>query len=384
MRKGSRNQMDGDRNSGNYAESILRLSGQDLSAWPKGSALSTPCTETVFNLLKHGGTNRIQRANLDFVTHLLHNKTLECAKFRGYYCLAVDGTQEETVWARGVGKTGEVRYQLEAKLIAPNGMALSVRSETVRQYQSEKGKQDCEIVAFRRLADKIRKAFPRLPICVVGDALYACGPVMAICRKYGWKFILTFKEGRSPEAYANACFSLDCSKDCVGDLIVRGKNERRIRSGIVAWTSGIRFSGQGDEESFRVVACEETEGGTYRGMFATNFDVTDAEIASEVIAWGRRRWNIENNFKVEKCDGVGLEHMFCGHWRCSRNLYLLMQLANNLWQIYNLCVIPKISKGCRKMTQVKWVELLRRTFHTIGITVPFEQVKRRYIRRMTL
>ena len=376
--------MDGDRNSGNYAESILRLSGQDLMSWPKGARLSSPCTETVCNLLKHGGTNRIQRANLDYVAHLLHNKTLECAKFRGYYCLAVDATKEESVWARGIGKTGEVRYQLEAKLIAPNGMALSVRSETVRQYSSKKGKQDCEIKAFRRLAARIRRSFPRLPICVVGDALYACGPVMEACRRYGWKFILTFKEGRSPEAYANACFSMACSKDQVGDLIVRGKCERRIKAGLVAWTSGIRFSGQQESDSFHVVACEEMGGGGYRGMFATDFDMTDAGIASEVVAWGRRRWNIENNFKVEKHDGNGLEHMFCGHWRCSRNLYLLMQVANNLWQIYNLCVLPKVSEGCRKMTQVKWVELLRRTFHVIGITRPLEQVKRHYIRRMTL
>ena len=46
--------------------------------------------------------------------------------------------------------------------------------------------------------------FPRLPICAVGDALYACQPVMRICEDYGWKHILTFKKGRTPAAYEEA------------------------------------------------------------------------------------------------------------------------------------------------------------------------------------
>ena len=35
---------------------------------------------------------------------------------------------------------------------------------------------------------------------IVGDALYACSPVMRICRANGWEFVLTFREGRSPNA----------------------------------------------------------------------------------------------------------------------------------------------------------------------------------------
>ena len=73
------------------------------------------------------------------------------------------------------------------------------------------------------------------------------------------------------------------------------------------------------------------------GMFATNYDVGCPEVASEVVEWGRRRWNVESSFDVEKNNGYGLEHVFCNHWRCSRNFYLLMQLANNLWQMFNAC-----------------------------------------------
>jgi len=35
----------------------------------------------------------------------------------------------------------------------------------------------------------------------------------------------------------------------------------------------VKFTTQSEGEEFNVVACEETKGGTYRGMFATNYDV---------------------------------------------------------------------------------------------------------------
>ncbi|QEC72383.1 hypothetical protein FSB73_12560 [Arachidicoccus ginsenosidivorans] len=39
-------------------------------------------------------------------------------------------------------------------------------------------KQDCELAAFSRLADQLHKLFPRLPICLHLDGLYANATVM--------------------------------------------------------------------------------------------------------------------------------------------------------------------------------------------------------------
>ena len=122
---------------------------------------------------------------------------------------------------------------------------------------------------------------------------------------------------------------MEVSKGQCGTLVVRGKNQRKIDSGVVAWTGGVKFTTQKD-------------------------------------------------------GGYGLEHSFCSDWRCSRCLCLLMQLAHNLWQIYNACVLPKVAEGCRKMGQAEWVEILRRYFHMVGIRADFATVPRRYIRRMDL
>ena len=99
---------------------------------------------------------------------------------------------------------------------------------------------------------------------------------------------------------------MEVSKGQCGTLVVRGKNQRTIDSGVVAWTGGVRFTTQKD-------------------------------------------------------GGYGLEHSFCSDWRCSRCLYLLMQLAHNLWQVYNACVLPKVAEGLPSSGGLRRLRASRRT-----------------------
>lgn len=47
------------------------------------------------------------------------------------------------------------------------------------------------------LRKKIKKDYPRLPICIQGDALYATEPFMELCSKtYHWKYLFTQKDTR--------------------------------------------------------------------------------------------------------------------------------------------------------------------------------------------
>jgi hypothetical protein len=38
---------------------------------------------------------------------------------------------------------------------------------------ADKIKQDCETKAFKRLADKLKKMYPRMSIIILADSLYA-------------------------------------------------------------------------------------------------------------------------------------------------------------------------------------------------------------------
>ena len=96
----------------------------------------------------------------------------------------------------------------------------------------------------------------------------------------------------------------------------------------------------------------------YVGMFATNLPVDGLDKADEIFCWGRRRWNIEGGFRVEKHGGFGLEHTFCNDDTAGRNYHVLMQIAYTLWQVFDTGVLSRLSEGCRKPTREMWAKLL--------------------------
>jgi hypothetical protein len=94
-------------------------------------------------------------------------------------------------------------YVLEASLCFRNGMVIPLMSEFLEfaPEEGEQRKQDCETNAFHRLAERIKEAFPRLPVMVLLDGLYANGPIMERCRAYHWDFMIVLKDGSLPTVW---------------------------------------------------------------------------------------------------------------------------------------------------------------------------------------
>ena len=90
-------------------------------------------------------------------------------------------------------------------------------------------------------------------------------------------------------------------------------------------------------------------------------------VALALAAWGRRRWNVENGFRVEKHDGFGLGHTFCNDDAAGRNYHILMQVAYALWQVFAHGMLRRIGAGCRKMTQTGWARLLASARRLVGL-----------------
>ena len=65
----------------------------------------------------------------------------------------------------------------------------------------------------------------------------------------------------------------------------------------------------------------------------------------------------------------------------SRNIYLLMQIAYNLWQLFNLGCLKRLGKDCRLMTEKRWAEIMRSALKTCGVELDLESLPRRYISR---
>ena len=93
------------------------------------------------------------------------------------------------------------RYVLQLSVIGPEGTLFPLMHEEMDLHNPQTQKEDCELKSFQRLSQRLKKEFPKLPICLVADALYACQPIVAICQRFDWKYVLTLKEGRQPTTW---------------------------------------------------------------------------------------------------------------------------------------------------------------------------------------
>jgi len=77
----------------------------------------------------------------------------------------------------------------------------------VKQDCESKVKQDCESKAFKRMAERLKKYFPRLDVCILADGLYSNVSIMSTCEKYGWKYTCTVYPKGINTKYAVSLFS---------------------------------------------------------------------------------------------------------------------------------------------------------------------------------
>jgi len=81
------------------------------------------------------------------------------------------------------GKTLYYHPVLEAKLVTPKGLVFSLMTEFIENPGDKVSKQDCELKAFYRMAERLKARFPRLPLLLSLDGLFAGGPTFNLCRR---------------------------------------------------------------------------------------------------------------------------------------------------------------------------------------------------------
>jgi len=267
-----------------------------------------------------------------------------------YFVVAIDGTGTVTYSQRHCphcltqthnGKTVYYHNVLEAKLVGPNGFAFSLMSEFIENPGENPKKQDCELKAFYRLAKRLKSAFPRLPIMVTLDALYACGPVFQICTDFGWKYIIVLKDKdlSSVDSEFQALSVLQSANRlsfCTGD-------DRAIRQEF-RWVDQILYTDSHKKEhTLHVIECVETKrnkqgcvtSSTWK--WVTNQPVSQSNVITLANDGGRRRWKIENQgFNAQKTGGYRLEHAYTTNPNAAKIFYYLLQIAHTLAQLlYN-------------------------------------------------
>ena len=261
------------------------------------------------------------------------------------------------------GKTHKRYYHkvLEAKLVLGEKIVISLGTEFIENESENVKKQDCEINAAKRLLDRIKKEYPKLPLCIQGDALYAAEPMMKICRKNGWTYIFTqmntrqklagesfewIREGEGAETVKN--IGKELGRGCYANHVeeVAGKEEAM---NIYEYEYGLKK--EGEERSIRF-------------QWLSNIELNKKNL-EEMIEAGRGRWKIENEgFNNQKNGIYQIGHLNSRNSNAMKNHYLLTQIADILMQLYlNWNPLLKEAGQSIKNTSSRLMESFRR--HTI-------------------
>jgi hypothetical protein len=310
---------------------------------------AVPVNKTVDDYLAGIGTGPLGEVRRKMIHRLVRMRVLDGERLQGHHVILIDGTGYlvfrerhcEHCLARQSGQTTLYMHQaLEAKLIGPGGMVLSIATEfidnrdgagTAAEAGEEKRKQDCELKALRRLTARLRQDFPRLPICPSGDSLNACGEGFQIARDCKASFIHVFKPGRMPALWEEFQALLG--------MCPEQKAQVRTPSGaqqVYRWANGLGYR-DSDKRDWKpnAIFCEETKADGKKSTWAW---LTDLQVGRETVVevatvGGRHRWWIENQgLNVQKNSELNLEHAYSEgeHWGV---YYLLVQIAHLLLQL---------------------------------------------------
>lgn len=281
------------------------------------------------------------------VTGLLRGKYFNRGRLLGkYWRVILDGTglfyfKEKhcdnclcTTQKTEDGKIQKLYYHkvLEAKIVLSEHMIISLGTEFIENEDENVSKQDCEINAAKRLMRRLKEEYPRLPVCIQGDALYAAETIMQLCRKYGWEYLFTQKDTRQK--------LLDEGFEWIksGDGAER-KSELCKENGTACYANHVEKVA-GKKEVMNVFEYEyETEDGEGKkhhvcSKWISSIELTKRNIEEMILA-GRGRWKIENEgFNNQKNGIYRIEHLNSRNSNAMKNHYLLTQISDILMQLY--------------------------------------------------
>lgn len=259
------------------------------------------------------------------------------------------------------GKTRKVYYHkvLEAKLVLSEQIVISLGTEFIENEKEDVTKQDCELNAAKRLMARLKKEYPRLPVCVQGDALYNAEPVKSLCRGYGWRYLFTQKSTRQKHLGED----YEWIKAGNGAEEVKGIGREHGTGRFVNHVETVTGKKETADIFEYEYEAEQKDGSHTAVMFQW---VTDIELTKrnleEMVNAARGRWKIENEgFNNQKNGVYDIEHLNSRDSNAMKNHYLLTQIADIILQLY-LAWNPLLRRigQSKKNTSSRLLESFRR------------------------
>lgn len=317
-----------------------------LEAW--FDTEDVPHGDTLNHGFKELLVEELQAVVSGMVETLIRKKVLYRWRLFDNFTIAIDGTGMLTFGERHCDhcltqeqNNGETLYYhpvLEAKLVTANGFVFSLMTEFIENSDPQADKQDCELRAFYRLAERLKKRFPRLPICLLLDGLYAGGPTFQLCEDYNWKYMIVLKDKGLPQIHRSFDAAWPFEKEN-HKRVLRGDDQEIIQE--YRWVREITYvDSEGQSHSVSILACEESkpdqqgDGTTTTYKWLTNFTLTTHNVDTLANRGGRLRWKIENEgFNIQKNGGFEMEHPYSQDQTARKVFYYLLQVADMIFQL---------------------------------------------------
>lgn len=303
-----------------------------------------PHYDTINNVFEKLEIEELRQIQKYMVNRLIRSKMFDKYRFKDkYFQIVVDGTGIMSFKERhckhclkkvyNKGEENEYslyyHYVLEAKLVVGD-IVISIDSEFVENEDENVEKQDCEIRAFYRMAKRIKKEHPKLPVIISADALYCVEPVVSICKKNKWEYIIRLKEDRLK---------------LLGEEIKGLEKAEENDSNIKYW-NGIKYGEVEFEKQANVIKYyEKKEEKGIEFMWITSFEITERN-KEELVHFGRQRWKIENEgFNNQKNGTFDIEHIYSMDYNAMKAHYFFIQFAHTIRQL--------LEKGLKYIVELK-------------------------------
>ena len=301
---------------------------------------------TINELLEKLDPEELENIQKDIAYSMIRRKTFDDARVLKRWQVIVDATElDEGYKKKNDGylsrcynkgeKTEFTKYHrsvLEAKIYLGNNLVCSIASEPIENLneyvnQSEEAiKQDCESKAFVRLAAKIKKKFPRLPIVISADGLYVTQRVLQICKEYQWDYIIRYKEG---------CASSIAKEYRALPEVEKSGTDIEFQNDIMFQDFDVNLVYYKDKRK------SDGEERITEFAWITSIRITKTN-AKKIVRAGRNRWKIENQgFNRQKHWQGNIEHACSWNERAQKNHYLMEQIADFMKQLYEYFFLEK-------------------------------------------
>ncbi len=308
-------------NTENAIKNLSILCNQELDEIPNW--------QTIQDVIEQLNYEEIDNIRKYMFKALLRSKMFDKFRYKNSIQLVVDATglsshdynlNGNCLTRTRDGKTKYYKYVLEAKVVFGN-MVISIDSEWIENVENhnENQKQDCEINAFKRMAPRIKKNYPKLSFIITGDALYATTPMINICEYYKWHYIFNLKKDRLKNVYEEFQDNINYENEVI-------KENYFLSTGIVFKENTLN--------ALRYV--ETVDGKTTIFNYVTDLNVSNNNI-EKIVNLGRKRWKIENEgFNEQKNGTFNISHLCSRFDNALKIHYLFIQIAHTIRQLLEL------------------------------------------------